>query len=183
MRSGVVVITTFMCCFLALICIMTIGNYNLQRDELERAIALTAEQTLRRCEAEGITDENEIASVATETFSSLINSKKGTLHFYVLYADKNAIDIAAEFSYKQYNGTQKNLSFRKTCIIDWEEGLEEDAKMRFVSDACLVESAENGGLKDNSVWKSEGVLADILNNQKNSDEWNDYVSCAELKCQ
>ena len=112
MRSVVTAIVSFVCCVLTLVTIMTIGSFNLQRDELVRAVDFAAKQTVRQCAAEGITKESEIESVLVNAFKSQINSKKGTLKLYILYADENAVDIAADFTYTQYNGTEKKISCR-----------------------------------------------------------------------
>ena len=70
MRAGITSIVTFVCCLLCIVTVLTIGSYNLQRDELERAVALAAKQTARQCLSEGITDNEHINLVALKVIVS-----------------------------------------------------------------------------------------------------------------
>lgn len=184
MRSGMVAITTFLCCVLAVIAVMTVGSFNLQRDELERAVDFCVKQTARECIAKEIEDKEEIEAIAANAFSSQINSKKGTLNLFILYADKNVIDIAANFSYSQYNGSVKRISCRKTLIRDWEDGKENEGETRFINKDYAKKAPEGGGLKENSVWKDDSLLDYIFANKQYEDgSWESYENVVELKYQ
>lgn len=182
MRAGITAIVTFVSCFLALITIMTIGSYNLQKDELQRATDFAVKQTVRQCIAEEIEDENKIASMIVQSFKSQVNSKNGTLDVYVLHADKNIIDVGVMFKYKQYNGSEKSIACRSTVIRDWEEGKEEGAEIRFISQKYFNKSPDEGGLKENSIWKTDATLFHTLTNTASSNgNWTNFSKKVQIK--
>ena len=74
MRAGITSIVTFICCFLTIVTMMTIGSFNLQRDELEKAINFTVRQTAKQCLAEDIKNTEDVCSIITKTFNYQINS-------------------------------------------------------------------------------------------------------------
>ena len=167
MRSFIVIVVTFFFCIMTLLSIMTIDSYVLQKDEIERAMDFALEQTMQ----DPITDPDEIAIKTIENFQSKINSKKGTLSVYVLYADDNIIDLAIQFSYTQINGTKKEIEVRETIIKDWETGKEDEFIVRMIGKEYLSKAPENGGLKENSIWKSIPLLQIVLENEKIEGKW------------
>lgn len=180
MRSIVVTCSVFVCCVLAIVTVLTIGSYDLQRDEIERAVDYALEQTVRRCMEESISGRNEVAVVAANSFKSQINSKRGTLDLYILYADENIVDMYVSFVYTQYNGTEKEITCRKTIIKDWED---DDAEpiIRMISEKYLNQSPERGGLKENSVWKTNPLLKTILSNKQTDGEWENIQRIINIK--
>ncbi len=181
MRSVIVVLTTFMCCFICIFTIMTIGSHNLQNDEIERAMDYALEQTARKCIEEQIKDDDSIVFVAADAFQSQINSNRGTLVLSVLYADENIVDLHAAFVYTQYNGTEKEITKRKTIIRDWEEDYELDAIIRGISEKYLNVSPDAGGLKANSVWKTDSLLQTVLGNKQVDGVWENVQLTVEMK--
>lgn len=182
MRSGVTVIVTFLCCIVGLVTVLTIGSFTLQENEIERAMDFTVKQVARHCMDEGVEDVFEIETLLANTFSSQINSKNGNLTFFVLYADANLIDVDAEFSYKQFNGTKKTISCRKTYIRDWEKDKEEEAELRFISEKYAYEPTEDGGLKADSIWRYDTTLENVFKNKKLANgTWENSKATFEIK--
>lgn len=176
MRSAAVVITIFVCSFLCIITVLTVGSYSLQKDEIERALDYALVQTARSCVDEQITNPNDIAEKTKEMFASQIKGKRGTLKLFVLHADENIIDLAVSFSYKQYNGTKKEIHCRETVIKDWAEESPNNFVLRGISKKYLNEAPERGGLMSDSIWKKEGteqknLLQTVFSNEQNNNEW------------
>ena len=161
MRSVIVVMTAVILCVVTVFSVLTISNRNLQKNELENALDIALDQSVRSCVEEGITDANGIANTAVVNFKNYVASKRGTLVISVLYADENIVDLYASFTYTQYNGSEKVFSARKTVIRDWTEG-EEDFIIRQISEKYLNESAERGGVKEDSVWRTNATLKNKL---------------------
>lgn len=176
MRTAAVVISIFLTSFLCIITVLTIGSYTLQKDEIEKALDFALVQTMRTCAEEQIVNPDTIANKAKDNFDSQINSKRGSLKLYVLYADENVIDLAVEFSYTQYNGTKKKISCRETIIKDWSVDSPAEYTIRGISKKYLNEAPERGGLTENSVWKQSSeyktLLQNIFANTKVGSEWN-----------
>lgn len=168
MRSIIVILVTFFFCIMSFLSILTIDTYVLQQDEIEKAMDFALEQTMQ----DSITDPDEIAIKTIENFSSQINSKRGTLAVHVLHADDNIIDLAISLSYTQYNGTKKEIEKRKTIIKDWEEGKEKEAVIRMIGKEYLYTTPANGGLKENSVWKTDMLLQNVLEKGKVGEVWD-----------
>ena len=180
MRSIIVVITTFVCCVVTIASVLTIDSYTLQKNEIECAMDFALEQTVRNCLEEGTTDLNSVANKAITIFQSQINSERGDLILYVLHADENIVDMYASFTYTQYNGTKKEVTKRKTVIKDWEDD-ENDFSIRMISEKYLNEAPERGGLKENSVWKTDTLLSTVLGNQQVDGEWKTVQKVVAVK--
>ena len=180
MRSIVIVVTVFVCSLMCVLSVLTIDSFTLQKDEIERALDFATEQTVYRCLESSVTKQDDVISIATETFSSCINSDRGDLTLYILYADENAIDLAVSFVYTQYNGTKKEISSRKTAIKDWENG-DIQPIVRIISEKYLEETPERGGLKENSVWKSSNVLQTVLANKCVDGVWTNVLQAVVIK--
>lgn len=177
MRSITVVIVTFFFSIMSLITLLTVDSYLLQKDEITKAMDYALEQTMR----ESISDPDEIAIRTVENFKSQIRSKRGTLTVYVLYADENIIDLSISFSYTQYNGTKKEIEERKTIIRDWEDGKKNESIIRMISAKYLNETPEKGGLKENSIWKTNSLLQTVLEKEKVGGKWEGFSLEHEIK--
>lgn len=163
MRSVIVLMTTVIFCVVTIFSVLTISSYTLQKNELENAMNIALDQTVRSCIESKITDANEIASTATSNFKNHISSKRGTLVLSVLYADENIVDMYASFTYTQYNGSSKVITVRKTVVRDFTDG-EDDFIIRQISKKYLSETPERGGLKENSAWRTNSTLKNTLKN-------------------
>lgn len=180
MRSIVVVITVFICSVMCVLSVLTIDSFTLQKDELERALDFATEQAIHRCIEDGITDADEVAFVAIEAFRSQINSDKGNLVLYVLHADENIVDLAVSFTYTQYNGTKKEIVNRKTAIKDWEND-DLHPVVRLINEKYIDESPERGGLKENSVWRFNNTLKNVLSNKQVDGVWLNVQQAVTIK--
>lgn len=172
MRSVIVITTIVLLCVVTIFSVLTISSYTLQKNELENAMDIALDQTVRNCIEAKITNASEIANTAASNFKNYISSKRGTLVFSVLYADENIMDLYASFTYTQYNGSNKVITARKTVVRDWTEG-EEDFIIRQISKKYLSETQERGGLKENSVWRTnstlKSTLKSVLENEQDED--------------
>ena len=177
MRSIIVNLVALFFCLISLLSILTIDSYVLQQDEIERAMDFTLQETMN----DPVTDPNEIALKVVQTMQTQIQSNRGTCVVYVLYADDNIIDLAVSFSYTQYNGTKKEIEKRKTIIKDWEDGKENEAVVRRIGKEFLNKSPENGGLKENSVWKTNNLLKTVLEKEKTGMSWGNPQFKFEIK--
>lgn len=177
MRSIIVIIVTFFFTMFCVLSILTIDSYVLQCDEIEKAMDFTLEQTMQ----DPVSDPNEIALKIVKTMQSQINSDRGTFTVTVLYADDNIIDLAVSLSYTQYNGTKKIIERRKTIVRDWEKGKENEAVIRKIGKEFLTEAPENGGLKENSVWKTDNLLQTVLEKEKVGIRWENPQFEFEIK--
>lgn len=175
MRSGITIVMTFLCCFLVVVGIMTIGSYILQKDEMEKSVAFATEDAVRYCVENNVNSEEQIADIVRNKLIDQIKSKRGTIDLYVLYANKDLIDVAVTLKYNQYNHSDKTITKRVTVIRDWEEGKENKADVRLISAKYFVKAPEMGGLKTNSVWRKDTILNEVLNNKQKSDgTWLQY---------
>lgn len=182
MRTGTLILMSFLCCFIAIVTVMTIGSYTVQRDELERAVAFATEEAVRQCVENEVTNETEVSNIVQDKLVDKVKSKNGQLTLYILHAEKDLIDVAVRFEYAQYNKSKKVITKRVTVIRDWEEGKENEAEIRFISAKYFAKAESSGGLKNDSVWRKTAILNNVLNNKQNEDgTWTTFLQMTSIK--
>ena len=169
MKIAVVLYTILACIILTVVSIFTIDTVTVRKAELT-SILMTDVQDIVEEFCAGRISAAELQSDIENAIAEESNTASSLVSTTLYYADANygVVDILIEVEYSQPNGRPRLLSYRRTYIKEMPADpalagsysfIRTINKESYKTDAGLFVPAIDGGLNDDSIWRTDEYAA------------------------